>query len=498
MTAGQEEVVAFLSNGATYGLPGVQVERIETHCSIVFLIGDRAYKLKRPIAFSSLDYTTVDRRGAACRAELELNHRTAPELYLGLHAVRRRAGGELAFDGEGKTLDWVVVMRRFDQADLLDHLADVKRLTPELIGALAGEIARFHDTAERTEDFGGADGFRAAIERAFADQRTVEAVLGHDAVEAWHLASLDALGRVAALLDRRRDEGKVRRCHGDLRLANICLVDGRPTLFDAIEFCDQVSCTDVLLDLAFLLMDLHQRRLDLLANILFNRYLDDTGDADGLAALPLMLSLRAATRAYSLAGAAQRHTGSEATQRAAAARSHLALAQSLLSEAQPRLIALGGVGGSSKIAAAHGLAAGFRPVPGARVLRDDAVRRQLLDLPPSARLPAAAYGSETTERVYAGLAAAAKQTVRAGYTAIVDASFVHPAERQALAAAAADAAVPFIGLWLGPPQYLQADGSTGSEWHVITGDPGLTTILALAGPLANTVPALPGKSSAHG
>jgi uncharacterized protein len=483
----QNEIIAFLSKGATYGLSGSQVERIETHCSIVFLVGNRAYKLKRPVAFSSLDYTTVERREAACRAELALNRRTAPELYLGVHAIRQRSGGKLAFDGEGAAIDWVVAMRRFDQADLFDHIADARRLTPELIGALADEIARFHEASERTAGFGGAEGMRLAIERNRADQQTVEAILGRDAVEALNTASLGALERAAPLLDRRRREGRVRRCHGDLRLANICLVEGRPTLFDAIEFSEQVSCIDVLFDLAFLLMDLHHRGLDVQANILFNRYLDSTGDVDGLAALPLMLSVRAATRAYTLAGSVQRqHHQSEAQHHASAARSHLALASSLLAEAPARLIALGGVGGSSKASIAYGLAATFRPAPGARVLRSDAVRRRLLNLPPNTRLSATAYDAATTKQVYAALTMEAEQSVRAGFTAILDASFADPAERPAIAAAAIAVSAPFIGLWLGPPQDLQTGGAAGAAgWHAIRRGQGLATILSTARLLAH-------------
>jgi uncharacterized protein len=498
--ASQDEVIAFLSNGANYGLPGAVVERIETHCSIVFLVGSRAYKLKRPVAFSSLDYSTVGRREAACRAELRLNRRTAPELYLGLHAIRRRPSGELAFDGEGPTIDWVVAMRQFDQADLFDHLSDARRLTPELISALADEIAQFHETAERMAGFGGADGLRATIERNRCDQSTVEAILGQDAVAALYEASLGALERAAPLLDRRRDEGRVRRCHGDLRLANICLLDGRPTLFDAIEFADQVSCIDVLFDLAFLLMDLHYRGLGVLANMLFNRYLDRTGDSEGLAALPLMLSVRASTRAYTLAGAVRRQARRDAAEHhAAAARSHLALAAWLLAEMPGRLIAIGGVGGSAKASLAHGLAATFRPVPGARILRGEAARRRLLELPPNARLPAAAYDWETTERVYADMAREADQIVRAGFTAIIDAGFAHPAQRQAVAAAASGASRPFVGIWLGPPQDLEAGGAAGAEgWHAVRRGPGLATTLATARLLAHAVPAVHGRSPAQG
>lgn len=491
MSASQDEVIAFLSTAAAYGLAGAAVERIETHCSIVFLAGDRAYKLKRAVAFSALDYTTLDRREAACRAELALNRRTAPDLYLGIHAIRRRPGGALAIDGEGEPVDWVVVMRRFDQADLLDRLAEAGCLTPALIGDLAAEIARFHAAAEPVAGFGGAEGIRAAIELNLRDHRTVENVLGRDAVENLYEVSLGALGRVALLLDRRRVEGKIKRCHGDLRLANICLLDGRPTLFDAIEFCDRLSCVDVLFDLAFLLMDLDHRGLVLPASSLFNRYLDLTGDGGGLPALPLMLSVRAATRAYSRAGAAQRQTDPRrARHYAAASRSHLARALSLLAEAPGRLIALGGVAGSRTEAIADGLAATFRPAPGARVLRASTIRRRLLALPPEARLPAAAYDRETSGRVHAALADEAAEVIRAGFTAIVDAGFADPAQRSAIAAAARDASAPFLGLWLGAPGDLESDDAASRHnWHAINSGPSQAALLSAARLLAHTAAA---------
>lgn len=487
MTVSQNEVIAFLSDGAAYGLPDAAVERVETHCSVIFLVADRAYKLKRPIAFSSLDYSTIDRREAACRAELDLNRRTAPEIYLGMHAICRKPDGELVLDGAGAAVDWVVEMRRFDQSDLFDHLAEARRLTSERIGSLAAEVAQFHAAAERVTGFGGAEGLRLAIERNRCDQLTVEAILGRAAVEGLHKASREALDRLAPLLDRRCKEGRVRRCHGDLRLANICLIDDRTTLFDGIEFSDSVSCVDVLFDLAFLLMDLHHRGLDVFANLLFNRYLDLTGDSDGLAALPLMLSVRAATRAYAMAGAAQRRAlESEAQHHAAAARTHLAQALSLLARSQPRLVAVGGIDGGTKSSLANGLAAGFPPAPGARVLSGEVARRRLLDLPPSMRLSAAAYDTDTSARVYARLAAEAARTVEAGFTAIIDASFAHHPERRRIAAEAAAHSVPFVGLWLGSPRDLRADqAAEAGAWHAIRPGPGPETTVATARLLAH-------------
>jgi len=489
MAEAEQEVVAFLSNGATYGLPRAKVSRVETHCSIIFLVGNKAYKLKRPIAFSALDYSTIDRRGAACRAELELNRRTAPELYLGVHTIRRRFDGELGIDGEGQVLDWVVEMRRFDQGDLFDRVADAGNLSTESMRALADEIAWFHGRAKPTLEFGGAAGLSGAIEHNRKDQQTVDSILPKDAVERLHATSTNALARVRDVLDRRRHDGKVRQCHGDLRLANICLVDGRPTLFDAIEFSDEVSCIDVLFDLAFLLMELHQRGSDLLANAVFNRYLDATGDTDGLPALPLMLSVRAASRAYTLAFGVQRQTEREKVQRlTAAARSHMALASSMLGTFPVRLVAIGGLSGSGKAAVTQELSASFAPAPGGRILRSDVVRRKLLGLPQSSRLPPTSYNPELNEAVYAALAREARQLLAVGFTAIVDASFMEPAHRQAIAAVASSAAVPFAGLWLGASEDTEGDAAAPSMWQILEPGPTHAATAARARLIANVVP----------
>jgi uncharacterized protein len=380
-------------------------------------------------------------------------------------------------------------MRRFDQADLLDHLAETGRVTTDMASAMADEIARFHESAERLSHFGGAAGLCAAIERNRHDQHTMEEILDHESVEALYRASMAALDRVGSLLDRRREEGRVRRCQGDLRLANLCLVDDRPTLFDAIEFCDQISCIDVVYDLAFLLVDLHYRGFEMLANVIFNRYLDMTRDDGGLAALPLMLSVRAGTRAYTLAGAMLRQARRREAKHRATARAYLGLAASLLAAAAPRVIAVGGVGGGTKSTLLRGIASSFRPAPGARILSSTAARRRLLDLPADARLSAAAYDAETTAGAYQSLAAEAADIARAGYTAIFAASFMDGEQREVIAAAASAAGVPFVGLWLGAKEDLQGGARTG-EWRIIDPIAGEAAMVASARILAHGVPTL--------
>lgn len=500
MTAGdQNEVVEFLSRGESYGLPGETPRRIDTHISIVFLIGDRVFKLKRAVRFSFLDYSKPAVREQCCRAELALNRRTAPALYLGVRAITRKSGGGLEWDGEGEALDWVVEMLRFEQSELFDCLATAGRLTPTLMTKLADSIARFHEGAETTTAFGGS----RDIGEVIADNHQYLAggcpPLDRREVDELRSASQAALDHVRSLLDRRQAEGHVRRCHGDLHLRNICLFRGEPTLFDCIEFSDPLACIDVLFDLAFLLMDLEHRGLRVLANAVFNRYLDRTEEGTGLAALPLFLSVRAAVRAKVAVMSLPLHPQDAGTE----AKAYLDLARSLLVPSPQRLIAMGGFSGTGKSTVAAGLAPAFAPAPGARVIRSDVLRKSLMKAAPETRLPPSAYTREVNERVYQALRTQAEATLAAGYTAIVDATFIDAGQRRDIAVLARETGVAFAGLWLTAPQDIlvrrvaqrQGDASdadqavlmrqltadTGTiDWAIVTASGGPADFLAAA------------------
>ena len=447
----QAAVIAFLADPATHG--GAAVERIDTHASIVFLAGDHAFKLKRAVRYSYLDYSTVAARERFCRAELALNRRTAPDLYEEVRAIVRDRDGSLSFGGGGKVVDWVLVMRRFDQDTLFDRMAERDQLTPTLMLDLAERIARFHAEAEIDRVGGGHEGTAETIAVNARNLRVAEPdALSTADVERLIVATENELGRVAKLLDGRRRAGKVRHCHGDLHLRNICLVDGRPTLFDGIEFNPLLSIIDVLYDLAFLLMDLHARRLDALGNAVFNRYLDCRDETDGLPALPLFLSMRAAVRAHVGVPAARQQAEKGARNALLSeSRRYLSHALALLQPQPICLIAVGGLSGSGKTSIAQGLAPGFGRVPGARVVRSDVIRKRLFGVDLTHRLPASAYGAEISERVYRSLGEETAATLAAGCCVIADAIHARPVERDAIAAVARAARVPFVGLWLDAP-----------------------------------------------
>jgi uncharacterized protein len=388
MADDQREVIDFLSRPSSY-TPAVEwVDIIETHVSLVFLAGDRAYKLKLAIKFPYLDFSSAEARRVACEAELALNRRTAPDLYLEVRALTRTANG-VGFGTKGRVVDWVVVMRRFDQAALFDELAKTGRLNPSLMTELAGHIAAFHRAAEPRPDRGGAAALAAVVETNHSCLTAAQhAGFATEHIVEIRRSSLERLAAIGALLDRRRAAGKVRRCHGDLHLRNVCLFEGKPTLFDCLEFSDELASVDVLYDLAFLLMDLEHRGLADFANFVLNRYLDLTDEDKGLAAMPLFLSSRAAIRAHVTAAAMERAAQPGAKpEMAAEARSYLDLSVLLLRPRSCRLVAIGGLSGTGKST----LAAGLAPSLGARILRSDVIRKQLFGVAPETRLATRAY-----------------------------------------------------------------------------------------------------------
>jgi uncharacterized protein len=253
-----------------------------------------------------------------------------------------------------------------------------------------------------------------------------------------------ALARLRPMLVARGEHGLVRRGHGDLHLGNIAMIEGRPVPFDAIEFDPVVASGDVLYDLAFLLMDLVERKLQPAANIVLNRYLDATRrveDLDALAALPLFMSLRAAIRAKVTAA-----RGVADAERLAVA--YFQMATALIVPPPPVLVVIGGLSGTGKSVLARALAPGFAPAPGAILLRSDVERKALFGLDATDRLPAGGYTVEANTRTYAALGDKARRVLAAGHSAVVDAVFAKAAERTAIAAIAKDLGVTFGGLFL--------------------------------------------------
>lgn len=463
----QDQILAFLGDPATHGIGqgggegrGRAVERMDTHGAAIFLVGDRAYKMKKAVQFPFLDFSTLERRRRACLAEVELNRRTAPEIYLGVGAVVAREDGSLGLAPDGNAggatpVEWLVVMRRFDQEDLLDQVAARGDLTVPLMRDLADAVAAFHDEAEPRPDAEGAAGMRRIAAGVVDRLRAYPGVFPGDRVDRLARSVMGHLERCADLMDRRRDAGYVRHCHGDLHLRNIVLLGGRPVPFDCIEFDETFAICDVLYDLAFLLMDLEHRQLRPLANVLFNRYLEQTCDLAGLALLPPFLAIRAGIRAHITATMAAGKAGAEAADLRAEAAGYMELALRLSRSEPARLIAIGGLSGTGKTTLARTLAPDLGPAPGAVILRSDVLRKRLLGVDEQVRLADECYSETVTARVYAEMAGRAGLALDSRHAVICDGVYARPEQRAAIEEIARAAGLPFTGLWLVADQQTQ-------------------------------------------
>jgi hypothetical protein len=445
---GQDAVFRFLGDAATHA--GAEVRRCDTHAAVVFLAGDRALKIKRAVKFPFLDYSTLEKRKAACLAELEVNRRFAPQLYRRVVAITRQADGRLALDGKGQPVEWAVEMTRFDENQTLDHVADRGAIDERLPAKLAVMAAAMHEQAEPVD----AAPWLAAVEQ-YLEQNTAAFRENGELFPAAAVVDLDrkshaAFKRLRPLLEARGRERLIRHGHGDLHLGNIAVLNGEPVAFDAIEFDPIIASGDVLYDLAFLLMDMVERDLLPAANTVLNGYFAAArriADCDGIAALPFFMSLRAAIRAK-VTAARLDQAAAERSRIAASAKRYFQLALDLLAPVKPVVACTGGLSGTGKSVLARSLAPSLAPVPGALLLRSDVERKALFGAAETERLPPEAYRPEVSDEIYAMLNDKAARIARAGHSVIVDAVFAKAQEREAIETAGRAAGAAFHGLFL--------------------------------------------------
>ncbi|CAN5125633.1 AAA family ATPase [soil metagenome] len=426
------------------------VRRVDTHAASIFLTGARAWKLKRPVNLGYLDFSTADKRKAALEAELRLNVRTAPGLYRSLHPISRDAHGHLQIDGTGDPIDWLLEMVRFPDDALLERVAGRGELNDGLLLMLADSIVTFHAGASVCADGEGASRLRKIVVGNAIGMARFPDVLDAGRAQALSQRLFARIDAQAALLDARARSGRVRHCHGDLHLANIALLDGIPTPFDCLEFDAALATTDVLYDLAFLLMDLWERGLRNAANSVFNRYLDLSGeDEAGVGLIAMFMAIRATIRAHVLAAATAGQGDTKET--AAHARHYLALAETLVAPYEARLVAIGGLSGSGKSTLARAIGGAIGGAPGARILRSDVLRKRRAGIRPETRLPPSAYTEQASVAVYKEIEQLAATMLEADMGVIADAMFARPDEREAIARIAGDEGARFDGLWLKVP-----------------------------------------------
>ena len=352
-----------------YPHPVGRIEVLETHISRVFLTGDLAYKLKKPVNLGFLDFSTLEARHFYCEEEVRLNRRTAPAIYLGVVPVTASEGGA-RIGGRGRVVDYAVKMRQFSQDALLERMARAHAVEPRHVDTLADTLAAFHGAAGRTTRFGSA----ARILACVLDNLDALEIEGGpvDWLRRW---TRNEHGRLLPAFAERRAGGAVRECHGDLHLANVVCIDGHPMPFDCIEFSEELRWIDVMSDLAFLTMDLAGHGLAPLAHRLLDRYLSATGDYGGLRVLRFYEVFRALVRAkVARLRQSQCPPGSRA---AAAARAEcsrrIELACGLAVAGVPALVLMHGLSGSGKTTVSQQVVERF----GAVRVRSDVERKRL-------------------------------------------------------------------------------------------------------------------------
>ncbi|WP_372837047.1 kinase, partial [Puniceibacterium confluentis] len=338
----QSAAIQFLEGGAGRD---ATVERIDTHGALIFLIGQEAMKMKRAVKYDYMDLSTVEKRRALLKREYELNRDAAPSIYRGVLPLIRKADGSIAFGGSGEVLEWVLTMRRFPKEAELIHIAKHDGIGDDLTARLGAAVASYHAAApvRPLDAHALIKEILDELDRVFDTMRTT---VGQDAAR-FLAASRKMLSDRADHLGLRSLQGHVRRCHGDLHLRNIVMIEGVPTPIDALEFDERLGTCDTLYDLAFLLMDLDHLGMTHAANLVLNAYLSRaTPDLSqtGLSLLPLYLSVRAAIRAMVDVQTAAVNDARKEMQ--ADAKAYLAQALAYLAPPPPILVAIGGYSGT--------------------------------------------------------------------------------------------------------------------------------------------------------
>jgi len=424
--ARQAALVAALRTPACFPHSVRRIEVIETHISWVILTGDFAYKIKKALDLGFLDFTTLPRREHFCREEVRLNRRLAPDLYLDVVPITGGADAPV-IAGTGDACEWAVRMREFERGSEFSHLLPTGAITSAITDELADEVAAFHAECARdtaVDGYGAPEAVRGPIRNNLAalarrlEDPGMRAALGRlrDWSEAEHL-------RLVPTFDARRAEGFVREGHGDLHLGNIALHRGRVLIFDCIEFNPRLRWVDVMSEIAFVVMDLTHRGRPDLARRLLNRYLERTGDYGGLAVLRYYLVYRALVRATVAAiRGAEGDTSEIGT--------YLAVAERFARTDPRGFFITHGVAGSGKTTVTSAL---LEAVDLIRV-RSDVERKRLAGLSAESRsgspVDAGLYTPEATRRSYERLGVLAETVLRAGYSVVLDATFLDGSERE--------------------------------------------------------------------
>jgi aminoglycoside phosphotransferase family enzyme/predicted kinase len=443
--------IAALCRPASFPHRPRTVTLVQTHISYVLLADDHVYKVKKPVRFSFLDFSTLERRRRFCHEEVRLNRRLAPDAYFGVVGIC--PDGEhyrIGTEDDPQAIEYAVHMRRLPDDRLLDHLLATGKASLEMIDAIAARLAGFHREADASPEV-TANGDRAAIWRIlednYANARPFRGITidpaDDDAIQTFARSFLD---EHEALFRRRQTEQRIRECHGDLHTEHICLTNGI-VIFDCIEFNPLFRYCDVASDIAFLAMDLDFHGRDDLAARFIETYIRRSGDAEARNLVPFYQCYRAYVRGKvdSLKSTEAEVAAAERAAAEDSARRHFALAYRYTWVYRPALVAVAGLSGTGKST----VAAALHDRTGFALISSDMVRKHLVDPPPPPPAPHAydtgLYAPAYTARTYRTLFTMAAEHLRAGRGVILDATFQRRADRDTARALAAAHHVPF---WL--------------------------------------------------
>jgi len=446
-----------LMDADAYPHPCASIELIETHISWVLLTGDYAYKLKKPVRFSFLDFSTLKLREHFCREELRCNRAFAPEVYVAVLPVQRLTDDGIAIgaaDAGASLVDWAVQMRQFDPAAQLDHLLDQGQVTPAMLMEFGGALAATHAALPRLTGTANdvSDRILAPVMDNFAEIEATGLSSEYELLvkQARELSAATS-NELLPLFTARMKGEYVRECHGDLHLSNLVVIDDRVIAFDCLEFSANLRWIDTISDVAFLFMDCHERGRADLAYTFFNAYLDAAGDFEGAQLLGYFAAYRSMVRAKVAALRWEQDASAEAAERFT---KHLTWARDWLQRPPGKLILMCGLSGAGKSWVAERLA----PLLPATRLRSDVARKALAGLGALDRtnspVGGGLYHPQRSDEVYAYLAEVAAALLRSGENVIVDATFIERHRRAAFLALAEQLPCQALVLYCAVPEEI--------------------------------------------
>ena len=437
---------------------------IQTHFAKVYLAGDIALKIKLPVKYSYINLSDSSNRYECLKNEFRINSETLPEIYLGIAGFILTDTGLVTLLAEEEitdpsgVLEWCLVMKRFDENDVLDKIASRQGLSENMVVDLGDSIARYHHDSEKLSVTDGADRIAEVISELELEFQRLERVLPITESRAFISRGRKVFSLMAELLTSRGKQGFIRKCHGDLHLRNIVMFRGQPVPFDALEFDERLRTIDTLYDLSFLLMDFDHQLSQSQENLVFNRYLlsSDRSNYSAVKLVPLFMFCRSGIRAVALLKTIL-ETGTEKAIKVQEARHYLYHGLRYLAYQKPAVICIGGFSGSGKSTIAKMLVNEVCQSPGAILIRSDSERKHMFGVDETDDLSADHYTKKYSNMVYQRLLDKVKLVCRAGYPAVVDATFLTEMNRQRIQELVQEHRVAFYGFWLMAPVSVMMD-----------------------------------------